>query len=306
MTFSTLTRRCATLLSAAPMLVFLACSDSGAASAGSENSEDSVRGGTPAAPGSWWKPTSDKPIHWHWQLSDTFTHPRDVLPNVSVYDIDGELTPAATVAKLKAASPNNKAICYFDAGVWEDYRSDAGRFPKSVIGKPDVGWEGSYWLDIRQLDIIMPIMKDRIINWCKNKGFDAIEPDETEVWSNDSGFPITKEQNTAFHKALSDLAHSLNLSIGLKGNNTEADILEPYFDWALTEQCWEFNECKLFKDSFVKKNKTVFNVEYKKAPNCASANAWHINSSQRDLQVTGPKNRKYLYKPCVPDNRDTW
>jgi hypothetical protein len=37
-------------------------------------------------------------------------------------------------------------------------------------------------------------------HWCARKGFDAIEPDETEVWSNASGFDITKVQNNAYNR----------------------------------------------------------------------------------------------------------
>lgn len=257
-------------------------------------------------PSGIWKPTNAAPIHWHWQLTGDFVAPRDVRPGVTVYDIDGETATAATVAALHALGPDVKVICYFDAGVYENYRSDKAKFPASVIGKEDVGWPGSYWLDIRQLDIIMPIMKDRMVNWCKNKGFDAIEPDETEVWSNKSGFTITKAQNNAFNKAIADQAHALGLSVGLKGNNTEAADNEPYFDWALTEQCWEYDECDNFQKSFLAKGKAVFNIEYNVNPNCAQANAWHMNSAKRDLDVVGPTNKKFLYQPCVADSKNTW
>jgi hypothetical protein len=259
-----------------------------------------------AALGSWWKPTADQPIHWHWQLSDDFVYPRDVLPNKTVFDIDGELTSAQTVAQLHALGPDVRVICYFDAGVYEDYRSDAASFPQGIIGKADTGWNGSYWMDIRQLDVLMPLLRNRMVNWCQAKGFDAIEPDETEVWSNDSGFPISKAQNAAFHQALSDMAHSLGLSIGLKGNNTEAVELEPLHDWALTEQCWEYDECSFFHDGFIKADKAVFNVEYNVNPVCTQANAWHMNSSFRDLNLVGPTKSSYLYQPCIPDTQNTW
>src|SRR5690349_15245179 len=83
-------------------------------------------GGTPTG---WWRPTPEKPIHWHWQLSQNFAYPRDVLANKTVYDLDGELTSADTVAKLHALGPDVVVICYFDAGVYENYRSDKDRFP---------------------------------------------------------------------------------------------------------------------------------------------------------------------------------
>lgn len=254
----------------------------------------------------WWKPSPNAPIHWHWQLSDTFVVPRDVLPHVTVYDIDGELATAETVARLHAIGPNVKVICYFDAGVYESYRSDAWRFPPEVIGKPDSGWEDSYWLDIRQTSILLPIMRDRMQHWCKDKGFDAIEPDETEVWSNDSGFPITKAENNAYNQQIAALAHGLNLSVGLKGNTTEAPELWPYFDWTLNEQCWEFDECALLKDSFIDHGKAVLNIEYNVNPNCAQANAWHMNSALRDLYLVGPTNPDYRYAPCISDTNNTW
>ena len=49
----------------------------------------------------------------------------------SVYIVDGEETPAATVAALHAAG--RKVVCYLSAGSWEDWRSDAGAFPASVL-----------------------------------------------------------------------------------------------------------------------------------------------------------------------------
>lgn len=229
-----------------------------------------------------------------------------MIPQVTVYDIDGELTSAATVAQLHALGPEIIVICYFDAGVFEDYRSDAAAFPPSVIGKPDEGWEGSYWLDIRQVDILRPIMENRIKTWCKDKGFDAIEPDETEVWSNDSGFPITKAQNNTYNQMIAELGHKYGLSVGLKGNTTETGELVQYFDWTLNEQCWEFDECELVYDSFIRNGKAAFNIEYDAAPDCAQAKRWHLNSARRDLNLVGPTHTDYEFAPCIPYSQDTW
>ena len=257
-------------------------------------------------PASWWKPTTEKPIAWHWQLSQNFVYPRDVIPNVTVYDIDGEYTSAETVAQLHALGPDIKVICYIDAGVFEDYRSDAASFPPEVIGKPDEGWEGSYWLDIRRIDILKPIMENRIRNWCKAKGFDAVEPDETEVWSNDSGFDITKKQNNAYNIMIAELAHKYGLSVGLKGNTTETQDLVDYFDWTLNEECWQYDECDLVYNSFIKAGKAAFNIEYAVNPDCSQANAWHLNSARRDLNLVGPTKASYRFAPCIPYGQSTW
>lgn len=259
---------------------------------------------TPPAP--WWQPSPDKPIAWHWQLSQDFDFPRDVIPHVTVYDVDGELTSAATVTQLHALGPEIVVICYFDAGVYEDYRSDAASFPPEIIGSPDEGWAGSYWLDVRQVDILRPIMENRIKTWCKDKGFDAIEPDETEVWSNNSGFPITKAQNNAYNQLIAELGHKYGLSVGLKGNTTETGELVDFFDWTLNEQCWEYDECDFVYDSFIMHGKAAFNVEYEATPDCTQANRWHINSARRDLDLVGPTDPAYVFDPCVPYTQTIW
>ncbi|MCR4264473.1 MAG: endo alpha-1,4 polygalactosaminidase [Candidatus Roizmanbacteria bacterium] len=272
--------------------------------------------------GSWWKPTPNSPIHWHWQLSQDFAYPRDVLPNKTVYDIDGEKASATLVAQLHALGPNVKVICYFDGGVWEDYRSDAGKFPGSqnsgvpytgdpqyanvdIIGSKDQGWEGSYWMDIRRTDILRPLMDWRVKNWCKDKGFDAIEPDETEVWSNNNGFSISKAQNNVYNQMIAEIAHSYNLSVGLKGNTTEAGELVQYFDWTLNEECNEYGECNELLP-FINANKAVFNIEYAVNPNCTQMNNWHMNSARRDLDLVGPTQGSYRYTPCIPDTQNNW
>lgn len=261
----------------------------------------------------WWSPTADAPIAWHWQLSSDFdASDIALLPEKKVFDLDGELTSAETVAALHALGPDVKVICYFDAGVYEDYRSDAQAFVDAGLadGPPDIGWEGSYWIDIRKLDALMPLLERRMKEWCRDKGFDAIEPDETEVWANWNeqlpDDPITLEENNAFHQAIAAMAHGLGLSVGLKGNNTEAEILEPLYDWALTEQCWEYEECTFFRDSFVAAGKAVFAVEYDADPDCALSNEYRINASKRDLDLVGPGDGGYLYEPCVPDGAAAW
>lgn len=258
-------------------------------------------------PGTWWKPTTDKPIDWHWQLSEDFTYPRDVIANVKVYDIDGEKATADTVAKLHALGPDVKVICYFDAGVYENYRSDASSFTAhpEMIGAKDTGWDGSFWLDIRRTDILLPIMENRVKNWCQAKGFDAIEPDETEVWSNNSGFPLTKADNNTYNQLIAGLAHKYNLAVALKGNTTEAAELVSYFDFSINEQCWQYSECDNMK-SFLNANKAVFNIEYNTDPDCTQANAMHMNSARRDLDLMGPTNKSYSIKLCEPYGKGNW
>lgn len=236
-----------------------------------------------------WMPTADKPLTLTWILAADIKGktPEQVLNlqtkdlkgnpihQADVYDIDGENATKAQVDYLH--SKGKKVICYFDAGVYEDYRGDANKFPKSVIGNPDEGWDGSWWLDIRQIDILEPIMKARI-QMCKDKGFDSIEPDEITNWSNNPGFPITYNDQIKYNRAIAQWAHEAGLSIGLKGDLEQAHDLVNDFDWALIEECYQYGECTKIANEgpgadgkehpgvqlFVQKNKAVWIAEYKK------------------------------------------
>jgi hypothetical protein len=79
-----------------------------------------------------------------------------------------------------------------------------------------------------------------------------------------------------------------------------------YYDWSLTEACWQYNECGYLKTAFLDHGKAVFNIEYNVDPNCATANSWHMNSARRDKNLEGPANTSYRYTPCVPDSQNHW
>jgi len=240
--------------------------------------------GFAAETGEWWRPTAGQRIALHWVLDGPLdvSSPvqmglRDfdgnVLPEPDVYSIDGEMNPKATVDHLHAMG--KKVICYIDAGVYETYRSDAYKFQAlepRIWGAPDIGWNGSYWLDIRRIAELEPIMRARM-QMCRDKGFDAVEPDEIDGWENDSGFPITYQDQLAYNKALARWAHELGLSIGQKGDIIQTRDLVDDFDWTLNEECFQYRECTHPYDPYldaevpglqlyVQRNKAVFIAEY--------------------------------------------
>ncbi len=81
----------------------------------------------------WYKP---KPMtSWHWQLQGTI----NTVYDVEMYDIDLEETPQSVIDQLHAQG--KKVICYFSAGTYEPFRSDAGLFAPKTRGKSVEGWE---------------------------------------------------------------------------------------------------------------------------------------------------------------------
>jgi hypothetical protein len=232
---------------------------------------------TPAPPSSsFWTPALN--TAWQWQL----TTPVDQSVNVPVYDIDGFDNTAGVVASLHAQG--RKVICYVNVGTWENWRSDAGQFPSSVLGGGN-GWPGEKWLDIRQISVIGPIMQARF-DMCKAKGFDAIEPDNIDGYSNSTGFPLSYQDQINYNTLIAQQAHALGLSIGLKNDLGQVADLLPHFDWALNEQCFQYGECSALTP-FIKAGKAVFEVEYggQTSQFCSQANAMNFNAMLKNLNL---------------------
>jgi len=150
-------------------------------------------------------------------------------------------------------------ICYFSAGTYEDWRPDANQFPASVLGASD-GWPGERWLDIRKGTAVYNIMSNRF-SLAAQKGCDGIEPDNIDSYTNNPGFPIKAADQLYYNTWLASEAHKFNLSIGLKNDLDQVPQLVSYFDWALDEQCYEYDECDCLKP-FITAGKAVFGTEY--------------------------------------------
>ena len=231
----------------------------------------------PTPAGAWWAPA--KGTSWQWQLTGTI----DTTVDAAVFDIDGEDASAATVSTLHAKGA--KVICYFSAGSWENWRSDAATFPASVQGKGLDGWAGESWLDVRQLGILLPLMEKRVAN-CKAKGFDAVEPDNVDGYSNATGFPLTAADQIAYNKGLADLAHKYGLGIALKNDPDQVTALEPFFDFSVAEECAKYNECDGYAP-FTTAGKAVLHVEYQGALTsfCPTTKALGFSSMLKKLDL---------------------
>lgn len=209
-----------------------------------------------------------------------------------VYDIDlyvdqavsGDNSTVDTAAVNAIHAAGGHAICYLDAGTWEDWRPDAGEFPDSVKGNKN-GWPGERWLDIRATSVLLPIMSARVQR-CADAGFDAVEWDNVDGYTNRTGFPLTAADQLAYNQALAQLAHDHGLAVGLKNDLEQAADLEPSFDFAINEQCQQYSECASLAP-FKNAGKAIFQVEYKLATRkfCPQANAADRNAILKDLDL---------------------
>lgn len=208
------------------------------------------------APAVRWRPTAGTT----WQVQ--YSGPTDTTVNAQVYDLDAVDTSATTVAALHAAGRH--VVCYISAGSWEDWRPDAAAFPAAVLGSPLDGWAGERWLDVRQTSVLGPIMAARM-DQCRAKGFDAVDPDNVDGYTQRTGFSISPAAQLAYNRLLAKLAHDRGLAIGLKNDVEQIPALVDEFDFAVNEECVAYNECGALRP-FTSSNKAVFHVEYVGTP----------------------------------------
>jgi endo-alpha-1,4-polygalactosaminidase (GH114 family) len=214
-----------------------------------------IPAGTPTATRviGWWQP--EVATTWQWQLDGL---PVDQSLAVDMYDIDLFDNAASVVADLHTAG--HKVICYINVGSWEDWRPDKFQFPSEVIGKDYEGWEGERWLDIRQIELLAPVMRARF-DRCQAEGFDGIEADNMDSYTNITGFPLTYADQLRYNLWLANEAHKRGLAIGLKNDPDQAEDLVDDFDWAMTEDCFAEGWCEEMSP-FIEAGKPVFAAEY--------------------------------------------
>ncbi len=240
-----------------------------------------------AAPGgaaARWVPPQK--LTWYWQLAGT---PK--VEPVQATDMDGFDNSAATVASFHARG--QRAICYIDVGTWENWRPDAGQFPSSVLGSGN-GWPGERWLDVSQLSALQPVMTARL-QMCRQKGFDAVEPDNMDGYENSTGFSISAAAQLAYNQRIAQEAHALGMAVFQKNDPDQASQLQPSFDGVIDEQCNEYSECSSLQP-YLAAGKPVLDAEYQASSYpgfCAADQSAGIMGALYALALDGS-----VYQPC--------
>jgi hypothetical protein len=198
-----------------------------------------------------WRPTPTT-APWQWQMQGRF----ELVPGASAYDLDGFRYSAADVFAIQAIGA--RAVCYIDAGTWEEDRPDAARFPKSVLGieaRP-----GARWLNIVAFRKFAPEIERRIA-MCARKGFDAVDPDELDAYVNRTGFRIDARNQLRYNRWIAAVVHAHGMAVALQNDSRQVEQLVGSFDFAVVERCFQYQECE-FAGAFVDAHKAVFEAEF--------------------------------------------
>jgi len=222
---------------------------------------------------------------WDWQL----TEPADLNRSVQVLDLHPDLVTPENLADLR--TKGIKTICYVSVGTLERTSPDRGDFPQEVVGNTYGDWPDEKFLDIRRLDILLPLMTARFES-CKAMGFGAIEPDNMDVHDNDSGFPVTTNHTIAYVRLLAATAHGLGLKIGQKNVPDLTEDLIDAFDFAIAESCYQDRSCKSYV-AYSDAGKPVFDAEYTDRPihfskACEIGKKYGISMILKDRDLTAP------------------
>ena len=256
----------------------------------------------------------------------SFATGRTVAPTVFDIDVlqDGKCYSPQDFSVLNYAAVQAlhvrgaRVVGYVDAGTAETWRPD---FPElqafdqscdgCLFGNPLGPFPDEYWLNINsnvtginpntgQSESARQFLLDEMLARVKEAkliGVDAIEFDDVDAYQNDTGLPISASAQMQYNAALANLAHRLGLGVGLKNDLDQAATLQPYFDFAINEECWQFGDCGALKPWPSQYDKAVFNVEYqlKPASFCPTANSpqFDFNSIRKSDDLFD-----LPYRPC--------
>jgi hypothetical protein len=235
----------------------------------------------------WWQPTNSGPDNgpeWQWELDHPLrvgnaadmgaaatTAAGTLAANPTVFDIDGIENPASTVTALHHLG--DKAICYIEIGSAGNYYSAAGEgipvtYYAQLKAAGDLGAKMAgypeYYVNANSPSTVS-IIESMIRQQCAAKGFDAVEPDIGDSYTDNNGFGITEAQNAAYDNTLGTYAHSLGLAWGQKNGDQDpsfAKMQEPVADFLLTEECNYYHTCAGVTAPYVAAHKLVLNAEY--------------------------------------------
>jgi hypothetical protein len=235
----------------------------------------------------WWHPSDSGPNQgpeFQWELA----HPLKtrnaadmgagrlnaagrVAGHPRLYDIDGIENSASMVKALHRLGAH--VICYIEVGSAGNYypAADEGlrtTYYAQLKAAGDLGAKMSgypeYYLNINAASTVS-IIESMIRKQCAAKGFDGVEPDIDDSYTDHTGYKITEAQNEKFDQRLGAYAHRLGLAWGQKnGDNDRAfsSALQPGTDFLLTEECNFYKSCGIVTRPYVRAGKLVLDAEY--------------------------------------------
>jgi len=226
------------------------------------------------------------------------------------YQIGGAYTPPQGVKVVSrdrgdAPAPGLYNICYVNGfqaqpaedDWWKSEHSDL--ILRDAAGAPviDPDWD-EMLLDTSTAEKRQALAQivGGWIHGCKTAGFDAIEIDNLDSYSRSNG-KLSRADNVALMKLLSDIGHQAGLAMGQK-NSTElvGDAQAMGTDFAVVEECNRYSECGDYKTGY---GDLVFVIEYRDQDFAAGCKNYpELSIVRRDREVSTPGSAGYVFDGC--------
>ncbi|KAJ3130957.1 hypothetical protein HK101_004871, partial [Irineochytrium annulatum] len=177
---------------------------------------------------------------------------------------------------------------------------DFNQFPSSVVGKAYPGWDEKF-LDTRST-VVRSIMQARF-QAAANAGCDAIEPDNIDNYTYDTGFNLTAADGLDYVTWISTTVRGMGMLIADKN---AIDLMQKFpqqmvalTDFAIIEECHISRTCALFAP-YINASKPVYAVEYTSTnanrgctaigaseipAACAELNGWNFEGVIKDCDL---------------------
>ena len=232
------------------------------------------------------------------------------------YQLGGGYAPADGVEIVARDSTDSAAeglysICYVNAFQTQPQEADlwlserAELLLRDTNGDPvvDPGWPDEMILDISTTGnrvAIADVFGDTIAG-CASDGFDAVEFDNLDAWTRTGG-ALSEQNSIEMATALVDIAHAEGLAAGQKNSAElgERGRDEIGFDFAVTEECAQFDECDVFRNVY---KGAVIDIEYTDAldrpfSEICDDPATPDMTVLRDRDLQTPDSPEYVFERC--------
>ncbi len=150
-----------------------------------------------------------------------------------------------------------RTVAYFSSQ-YEDWRNDAGRFPKEDLGKSLDGWEGERWVNTKS-EAVREVMRKRL-DLAKRRGFYGVDIDNVDFYAFETGFDNSTSAAVDYIRFLSREARARGLKFGLKNAVDLIPSVRGAVDYYVNEQAHEYDEVSVYRNV----GKPVFNLEYRR------------------------------------------
>ena len=228
------------------------------------------------------------------------------------YQLSGDYPPPAEVLVVArdwfsgTPEPGLYNICYVNAFQTQppddaDRPDEREGWPAEVVlAVEDPEWPGEFVIDLStpEMRASAAAHVQQMIDTCADKGFDAVEFDNLDSYTRFDDLPFGQAETLDYAATIAGLAHASGLAVGQKNTvelTREQSLEQVGFDFAVVEECAEFDECAAYRSVF---DLQVLSIEYTQEGMVAACELFGVGVPvlRRDLNLVTPDDPAYEFE----------